>query len=96
MMGTTITDEKMSGSASEENHSSDCEKVVNVFEKWLEGKASEADEEFLAEQADECSPCFESIDKQQQFVQFLNNALRRPGTPAALVDTIKTKIHHSA
>lgn len=96
-METKSTEEFMHGTASsDESHDADCEKVVNVFEKWLEGKATQEDETFLAEQVDECSPCFENMDQQQLFVKFLNQALRRPGTPAALVESIKSKIHQTA
>lgn len=95
-MAAQVTNEIMGGAPSEESHEPDCEKVVGVFEKWLEGKASEEDEAFLAEQADECSPCFESIDQQQLFVQFLNASLPRPGAPTNLVVTIKSKIHQTA
>lgn len=93
---TTMTDELMGANASDESRESDCEKVQGVFEKWLEGVATSEDEAFLAERADECSPCFESIDKQQLFVKFLNASLRRPGTPATLADTIKSRIHQLA
>ena len=94
MMGTTtMTNEVKGAGATDENHEPDCEKVKGVFEKWLEGAATKEDEAFLAEQADECSPCFESIEKQQEFITFLKSALRRPGTPADLVNSIKSKIH---
>jgi len=87
----------MSGAPSDDQrHDSDCDKVVGVFEKWLKGNATLEDEAFLAAQADECSPCFENIDEQQLFVKFLNTALARPGTPAALADSIKSKIYQTA
>ncbi|MBA9078829.1 hypothetical protein [Rufibacter quisquiliarum] len=88
-----MTNEVKGAGATDENHEPDCEKVKGVFEKWLEGAATKEDEAFLAEQADECSPCFESIEKQQEFITFLKSALRRPGTPADLVNSIKSKIH---
>lgn len=94
MMGTTtMTDEVKGRGATDENHEPDCEKVQGVFEKWLEGAATKEDEAFLAEQADECSPCFENVDQQRLFVKFLKEALRRPGAPSKLVDSIKSKIH---
>ncbi|GGK60500.1 hypothetical protein ACD591_12175 [Rufibacter glacialis] len=97
MMGTTtMTDELMGANASDESHEPDCEKVQGVFEKWLEGVATKEDEAYLSERADECSPCFDSVDKQRLFVKFLNASLRRPGTPASLVDSIKSKIHQTA
>ncbi|MFC6998242.1 hypothetical protein [Rufibacter roseus] len=95
-MATKVTDELMGGVSSEESHEPDCEKVVDTFEKWLKGKATQEEEAFLAEQADECSPCFESIDQQQLFVKFLNASLPRPGAPTNLVETIKSKIHQTA
>lgn len=95
-MATEITESFKGNALSDQGQEQDCEKVVGVFEKWLKGNASEEDEEFLAAQADECSPCFENLDQQQLFVQFLNKALRRPGTPASLVETIKSKIHQTA
>ncbi len=91
-----MSDELMGANASEESHEPDCEKVQGVFEKWLEGIATAEDEAFLAEQADECSPCFDSVDKQRLFVQFLNASLRRPGMPANLAESIKSKIHQTA
>ncbi|RNI26133.1 hypothetical protein EFB08_15050 [Rufibacter latericius] len=91
-----MTEDLMGPNASDESHESDCEKVQGVFEKWLEGVATSDDEAFLAERADECSPCFESVDKQRLFVQFLNATLRRPGMPATLADTIKSRIHQTA
>lgn len=93
---TTMTEELMGDNAKGESHDPDCEKVKGVFEKWLEGAATKEDEDFLAEQSDECSPCFESVDKQRVFVQFLQASLRQPGTPASLADTIKSKIHQTA
>lgn len=95
-MAVRITNQLVSEAPSVESHESDCEKVVGIFEKWLKGKATDEDEEYLAAQTDECSPCFDSIDHQQLFVQFLNNALNRPGTPASLVENIKSKIHQTA
>ncbi|MGV3540949.1 MAG: hypothetical protein ACO1OQ_14130 [Rufibacter sp.] len=93
MMGTTtMTEEVNGGNATEESHEPDCEKVQGVFEKWLEGAATKEDEAYLAEKADECSPCFENLEQQQQFVTFLKEALRRPGAPSKLVDSIKSKI----
>ncbi|WP_205501679.1 hypothetical protein [Rufibacter psychrotolerans] len=91
-----MSEDLMGASASDESHEPDCEKVQGVFEKWLEGVATKDDEAFLAELADECSPCFESVDKQRLFVKFLNASLRPPGMPATLVETIKSKIHQTA
>jgi len=90
-----MTEETMGGDAAEQNREPDCEKVKGAFEKWLEGAATKEDEAFLAEQADECSPCFENVEQQRQFVDFLKSALRRPGAPAKLVDSIKSQIHHT-
>lgn len=95
-MAARFTNGLMGSTSSDGSQEQDCEKVVDVFEKWLEGNATLEDEAFLAEQADECSPCFETLGHQQVFVKFLKASLPRPGTPTSLVDTIKLKIHQTA
>lgn len=71
----------------------DCERVNTVIEQLVEGHAVTAeDEDYLYDHATDCSPCFDSIEKQRVFVNFLNQRVARKPIPASLHDAILARI----
>ena len=54
---------------------------------------SEADEDYLIDHADDCSPCIDDIKKQQVFIGFLNQRVSRRPAPSALPKTIMARLH---
>lgn len=70
----------------------DCEKVASVLDKVATGDASPEEVEYLLASAEDCSPCFDSIEKQRLFVSFLKGNLRQHGVPADLAAAIRQRI----
>lgn len=70
----------------------DCEKVASVLDKVAAGDASPEEVEYLLASAEDCSPCFDSIEKQRLFVSFLKGNLRQHGVPADLAAAIRQRI----
>jgi hypothetical protein len=71
----------------------DCERVNTVIEQLVEGHTVTAeDEDYLYDHATDCSPCFDSIEKQRVFVNFLNQRVARKPIPATLHDAILARI----
>ena len=71
----------------------DCERVNTVIEQLVEGHTVTAeDEDYLYDHATDCSPCFDSIEKQRVFVNFLNQRVARKPIPASLHDAILARI----
>ncbi len=70
----------------------DCEKVALVLDKLATGDVSPDEVEYLIASAEDCSPCFASIEKQRLFVSFLKGNLRQPGVPADLAAAIRQRI----
>ena len=72
---------------------SDCERVNTVLDQLIEGQPLTAeDEDYLFDHADDCSPCFDSIEKQRVFVGFLQQRVARPRIPASLHDAILARV----
>ena len=71
----------------------DCERVNTVLDKLIEGQPVDAaDEDFLYDNASDCSPCFDDIEKQRVFVQFLNQRVSRRSIPASLHEAILARV----
>ena len=72
---------------------SDCERVNNVLDQISEGQIVTAeDEDYLYDNATDCSPCFDDIKKQHVFVDFLNQRVSRRSIPANLPQSILTRV----
>ena len=71
----------------------DCERVNNVLDQISEGQPVTAeDEDYLYDNATDCSPCFDDIKKQRVFVDFLNQRVSRRPIPASLPQSILTRV----
>ncbi|MGI4742873.1 MAG: hypothetical protein ACRYG7_47595 [Janthinobacterium lividum] len=76
------------------DNGADCERVNIVLDQLLEGRMlAEEDENYLINHADDCSPCFEDIKKQQVFVTFLKQKVDRKPAPSALPRAIMARLH---
>lgn len=70
----------------------DCEKVATVLDKVEADQATHEEVEYLIDHAQDCSPCFQSIEKQRLFIAFLQGTLRQKGVPAQLAAAIRETI----
>ena len=71
----------------------DCDRVNIVLDQLLEGRVlTEEDENYLVSHGEDCSPCFDSIGKQQVFVSFLNQQVGRRAAPVALPHAIMARL----
>ena len=71
----------------------DCERVTTILDQIIVGQApSEEDEDYFINHAEDCSPCFDSIDKQRIFVGFLSQYVSRKGAPNALPASIMARL----
>jgi hypothetical protein len=95
MENTATTTTKSSDPAiAPPNDGPDCERVNTVLDQLIEGHAvAEADEDYLYDHATDCSPCFDSIEKQRVFVNFLNQRVARKPIPTSLHAAILARIN---
>ncbi|KUG06446.1 hypothetical protein [Solirubrum puertoriconensis] len=71
----------------------DCERVNTILDQIIVGQEPNVeDEEYFVNHAEDCSPCFDSIDKQRIFVDFLNQYVGRKGVPTGLSDNILARV----
>ncbi|RYU84405.1 hypothetical protein [Hymenobacter persicinus] len=71
----------------------DCERVNTILDQIIVGHEPSADDEtYFIDHAQDCSPCFDSIDKQRIFVDFLSQKVGRKGVPSALSQTILARV----
>lgn len=71
----------------------DCERVSNILDQIIEGQAPSAeDEDYFVHHAEDCSPCFDTIEKQKVFIGFLSQHVGRKGAPAVLSQTILQRL----
>ena len=76
------------------DNGADCDRVNIVLDQLLEGRRlTEAEEDYLIDHADDCSPCFDDIRKQQVFVSFLKQRVGRQTAPTALPHAIMARLH---
>jgi hypothetical protein len=91
-METTSTKTNQPAAAAPET-GADCERVNTILDQIIEGQApSMEDEEYFVNHAEDCSPCFDTIDKQRIFVDFLSQHVGRKGAPAILSQTILQRL----
>jgi hypothetical protein len=89
---TTSTNTSTPVAASAGN-SPDCERVNTVLDQLIEGQAvTMEDEDYLYDHATDCSPCFDDINKQRVFVDFLNQRVSRKPIPASLHESILARV----
>lgn len=71
----------------------DCERVNTVLDQIIEGQPVTAeDEDYLYDHANDCSPCFDDIEKQRIFIGFLNQRVSRRSSPANLQQSILARV----
>ncbi|MBT9394738.1 hypothetical protein KLP40_16330 [Hymenobacter sp. NST-14] len=71
----------------------DCERVNTILDQIIVGQDPTAeDEDYFMNHAEDCSPCFDSIEKQNIFIDFLAQHVGRKGAPAKLSHTILAKL----
>ncbi|RZJ89581.1 MAG: hypothetical protein EOO60_09855 [Hymenobacter sp.] len=71
----------------------DCERVNIVLDQLLEGRSlTEEDEAFLVNYGEDCSPCFDSINRQQAFVSFIKQKVMRRRAPQSLPQAIMARL----
>jgi len=74
-------------------HEPDCEHVNDLVNQLAEGSPlTAADEDYLLDYHDDCSPCFDDIRKQRIFVSFLTDRVARRQSPTALHATILSQV----
>ena len=74
-------------------HEPDCEHVNDLVDQLAEGSPlTAADEDYLLNHHDDCSPCFDDIRKQHIFVSFLTDRVARRQSPTALHTTILSQV----
>ena len=93
-MESTITTTNLSAPfASPLASAPDCDRVNIVLDQLLEGRnLTEADEDYLINHGEDCSPCFDSIKRQQAFVGFLSEKVGRRSAPAGLPHRIMARL----
>ena len=75
------------------DNGADCERVNIVLDQLLEGRVlAEEDEDYLIDHADDCSPCFEDIKKQQVFIGFLKQKVNHKLAPSTLPHAIMARL----
>ena len=71
----------------------DCERVNTVLDQLIEGQPVTAeDEDYLYDHANDCSPCFEDLKKQQIFIGFLKQRVSRHPSPVSLHSSILARV----
>lgn len=71
----------------------DCERVNTILDQLIVGhEPSVEDEDYFVSHAEDCSPCFDSLDKQRVFVDFLNQYVGRKGVPVGLSANIMARV----
>ena len=71
----------------------DCDRVNTILDQIIVGQGPSAeDEDYFISHAEDCSPCFDSLEKQQIFIDFLGQQVGRKGAPAALSQRILAKV----
>lgn len=94
MKATATTTNSSAPLASAPDNEADCERVNIVLDQLLEGRVlAEDDAEYLVHYADDCSPCFDSIEKQKVFVNFLKQKVNHKRAPSALPHAIMARLH---
>ncbi|TGE19930.1 hypothetical protein [Hymenobacter elongatus] len=86
---TTSTNQQ----ATSQVEAADCERVNTILDQIIVGQEPSAeDEDYFVNHAEDCSPCFDGIGKQQIFIDFLAQHVGRKGVPPALSQTILMRV----
>ncbi|QJX46168.1 hypothetical protein HMJ29_04140 [Hymenobacter taeanensis] len=89
-METTSTKTNQSGAIP---NAPDCERVNTILDQIIVGQEPTAeDEDYFVNHAEDCSPCFDSIDKQRIFIDFLSQHVGRKGAPSSLPNAILARV----
>jgi len=71
----------------------DCERVNTVLDQLIEGQPLTMEEEdYLIDHANDCSPCFDDIEKQRTFISFLKQRVPSPSAPSSLHSSILARV----
>jgi hypothetical protein len=70
----------------------ECDKVMEILDRMIDGYASYEEEIFFGNHAEDCSPCFQDLERQRVFIQFLNTTIKHKGVPDTLIHSIKSGI----
>ncbi|MET4105416.1 hypothetical protein [Hymenobacter sp. UYP22] len=71
----------------------DCERVNTILDQIIVGQEPTAeDTDYFVNHAEDCSPCFDSIDKQNIFIDFLSEKVGRKKAPTSLSNSILAKL----
>ena len=90
---TNSTNSAMYGPAQAALDDSDCDRVNDLVDQLADGSPlTAADEDFLYNHDDDCSPCFDDIRKQHIFVEFLTQQVGRHRSPANLHSSILAQV----
>jgi hypothetical protein len=93
-MEATATTTNSSAPLAATSNEADCERVNIVLDQLLEGRVlDEDDADYLIHYADDCSPCFDSLVKQQVFVAFVKQKVDTKRAPSALPHAIMARLH---
>jgi len=93
-MEATATTTNSSAPLAAASAEADCDRVNIVLDQLLEGRVlDEDDADYLIHYADDCSPCFDSIAKQQVFVAFVKQKVNHKAAPSALPHAIMARLH---
>ncbi|MBG8552974.1 MULTISPECIES: hypothetical protein [Hymenobacter] len=88
-----VTSTKQDQPAADAN-GTDCERVNTILDQIVEGRSpSEEDEDYFINHAEDCSPCFDTIEKQQVFIHFLGQHVGRKGAPSSLSESIMARLN---
>ncbi|GAB2770843.1 hypothetical protein HNQ93_000552 [Hymenobacter luteus] len=89
-METTSTKQTNQNSAA---NGPDCERVNTILDQIIVGQEPTAeDEDYFVHHAQDCSPCFDSIEKQHIFIDFLAQHVGRKGAPSSLSNSILARV----
>ncbi|RPD49892.1 hypothetical protein DNI29_03585 [Hymenobacter sediminis] len=90
-METTSTKQTNQNSAAA--NGPDCERVNTILDQIIVGQEPTAeDEDYFVHHAEDCSPCFDSIEKQHIFIDFLAQHVGRKGAPSSLSNSILARV----
>ncbi|RSK35170.1 hypothetical protein [Hymenobacter metallilatus] len=71
----------------------DCERVNTILDQIIVGQDPTAeDADYFVNHAEDCSPCFDSLEKQHIFIDFLGEHLGRKKAPVALSNSILARL----
>ncbi|RSK51168.1 hypothetical protein [Hymenobacter rigui] len=71
----------------------DCERVNTILDQIIVGQEPTAeDAEYFINHGEDCSPCFDSLEKQHIFIDFLSAHVGRKKAPVTLSNSILAKL----